>query len=131
MDAVWLTWRAPKSSKRLRTPGAAEVGVIAVVFIMHLTALIYSIFSVELKADHSLRTTTFFDVQVADASDVLASRIARILALALSTMASRVLFVEAETVLNKPEVMANKSVVIFILRKKVIRKNEDETSGAG
>lgn len=117
MDAVWLTWRAPKSSKRLRTPGAAERGVIAVVFIMHFTALMYSTFSVELKADHSLRTATFFEVQVAEESEVLASRIARILALALSTMASRVLFVEAETMLNKPEAVAKRSVEGFISAK--------------
>lgn len=81
---------------------------------MHLTALIYSAFSAELKADHSFRTATFFDVQVAEELEVLASRIARMLALELSTIASKVLFVEAEIVLNRPKAMVKKGVEDFI-----------------
>lgn len=95
---------------------------------MHLTAVIYSVFSVELKADHSLRTATLLDVQVAEESDVLASRIARMLASALSTMASRVLFVEAETVFKRQEAIARKSVDDFIFAYyMIVRKNEDQT----
>lgn len=99
---------------------------------MHLTALIYLVFSVELKADHSLRTATFFDVQVAEELEVLASRIARMLALALSTMASRVLFVEAETVLNRQEAVASKNVDGFISAFEiVVRTSEDEMNVPG
>ncbi len=49
---------------------------------------------------------TFSEVQVAEAYEVLASKISMIFAFAVATRASRLLFVEAETVPKMPKAMA-------------------------
>lgn len=117
---VLFTCSAPKSSKRLRTPGAADGGVMGFMFMRHLTASMYSSFSFEAsvalqlnqycqsvqwqrcvstrqrRTDHSFRTTTFSEVQAVDTfQDDLSVKIDRILCVEFWTSVSNVLFVNA------------------------------------